>query len=443
MDGSNATAVVQARMPTDVEAVAALTEARERTLALVASISEVNLERVHSKLMSPLVWDLGHIAAFEDLWLGHRYGDRALLRDGLAEIYDAFETPREARGDLDFLHPGEARDYLAEVRTRTLEILAERGLGDGTLVELVLRHEQQHNETMLQTIQLAQLSDYLLPGPPTATASATDQQPYGGGLELVEVPAGPCTIGAAANGFAYDNERSRHRTDVRGYLIGHTPITNATYLTFVEGGGYERREWWSAEGWAWKEDYDITRPQGWTADLRSEWRLHQLEPLHPNRPVVHISWFEADAFARAHDLRLPTEIEWEKAATWDQELEAARLAPWGDEPTVVGTHANLDHLAGGPIPVDLHPDGASPYGCLGMIGDVWEWTASPFAGYPGFVAYPYREYSEVFFGPDYLTLRGGSWATRARVATATFRNWDYPQRRQIFAGMRVAKDLPR
>ncbi|MGH2870012.1 MAG: ergothioneine biosynthesis protein EgtB [Solirubrobacteraceae bacterium] len=441
MDGCNATAVAHALRPADAEVVAALTEARERTLALVASVGEADLERVHSKLMSPLVWDLGHIAAFEDLWLGHRHGDRPLLRDGLAEIYDAFETPRAARGDLDFLRPGEAREYLAEVRTQTLEVLAQRGLGDGMIPELVLRHEHQHNETMLQTLQLSQLRDYALPGP--ATAFGTGRSSYGGGLELVEVPAGRCTIGAGATGFAYDNERPRHHTDVRGYLIGRTPITNASYLTFVEGGGYERREWWSAEGWAWKEDYDITRPEGWTTDLRAQWRLHKLEPLHPNRPVVHISWFEADAFARAHDLRLPTEVEWEKAATWDQELGAARPAPWGDQPTVAGMHANLDHLAGGPTPVDAYPDGQSPYGCLGMIGDVWEWTASPFAGYPSFNAYPYREYSEVFFGPEYLTLRGGSWATRARVATATFRNWDYPQRRQIFAGMRVAKDLPR
>jgi iron(II)-dependent oxidoreductase len=442
MDGSNATAVAHAMASADAEAVAALTDARERTLALVAPISEADLERVHSKLMSPLVWDLGHIAAFEDLWLVHRHGGRPLQRDGLAEIYDAFETPRASRGDLDFLRPGEARDYLAEVRQRSLEVLAEPGKRDGMITELVLRHEQQHNETMLQTIQLARLADYRPVGPAPA-GRHSGESAHGGGLELVEIPAGPCTVGAASTGFAYDNERPRHHTDVRGYLIGRTPITNASYLTFVEGGGYERREWWSAEGWAWKEDYDITRPEGWMADLRSEWRLHQLEPLHPNRPVVHISWFEADAFARAHDLRLPTEIEWEKAATWDQELGAARPAPWGDEPAIAGVHANLDQLAGGPTPVDACPDGASPYGCLGMVGDVWEWTASPFDGYPGFRAYPYREYSEVFFGPEYLTLRGGSWATRARGATATFRNWDYPQRRQIFAGMRVAKDLPR
>ena len=261
------------------------------------------------------------------------------------------------------------------------------------------------------------------------------------GLDLVEVPAGECTLGTGPEGFSYDNERPCHRTDVRGYLIGRTPITNATYLTFVEGGGYERREWWSREGWAWKEDYDITRPGGWTADHSAEWRLAGLQPLAPDRPVVHISWFEADAFARAHGLRLPTEAEWEKAATWDQERGIARRNPWGDDPTLPGVHANVDLVAYGPQAAGGLPAGASPYGCLGMIGDVWEWTASNFGGYPGFTPFPYREYSEVFFGSEYRVLRGGSWATRARVATPTFRNWDYPQRRQIFSGLRVARDL--
>ena len=261
------------------------------------------------------------------------------------------------------------------------------------------------------------------------------------GLELIEIPAGPCTIGIGPDGFAYDNERPRHRTDVRGYLIGHAPITNASYLTFVEGGGYERREWWSDEGWAWKEDYDISRPGSWTADRTAEWRIGQLEPLDPHRPVVHVSWFEADAFARAHGARLPTEIEWEKAATWDQGQGAARLYPWGNDPPTPGVHANMDHFGCGAAPVGAYPAGTSPYGCLGMIGDVWEWTSSDFGGYPGFRPHPYKEYSQVFFGPDYKVLRGGSWASRARVITPTFRNWDYPQRRQIFSGFRIARDL--
>ena len=420
------------------DAVDALQEARARTLALVASVPDVDLERVHSDLMSPLVWDLAHIAAFEDLWLVHRYGGQPLLHEDLTAVYDAFETPRAQRGDLPLLGANGAREYLEEVRGRTLALIDERGIGDGVLHEMVLRHEQQHGETMLQTIQLARLTYY---EPVGGRAARERSQTTLTGLELIEIPAGECTIGAPRNGhFAYDNERPRHRTDVRGYLIGHVPITNATYLTFVEGGGYERREWWSDEGWHWKEQYDITRPLAWTADHAAEWRLGALEPLHPDRPVVHISWFEADAFARAHRARLPTEIEWEKAATWDQEMGTAHANPWGPGAAEPGLHANVDHVECGPAATGLYLEGASPSGCLGMVGDVWEWTASDFRGYPGFVAHPYKEYSEVFFGPDYKVLRGGSWATRARVITATFRNWDYPQRRQIFSGVRIAKD---
>jgi len=422
---------------TTADTVDALQEARERTLALVASVSDRDLERVHSKLMSPLVWDLGHIAAFEDLWLAHRWGGRALLRADLAAIYDAFETPRAVRSDLPLLGPAAAHEYLAEVRMRTLDVIDERGVGDGSLHELVLRHEHQHNETMLQTLQLARLADYEPAGvQPLPELSG----PRPTGLELVEIPAGACTIGASADGFAYDNERPRHRTDVPAFRIGRTPITNAGYVGFVEGGGYEQREWWSDEGWTWKERYGIGRPGGWTNDHGAEWRLGRREPLDPDRPVIHVSWFEAEAFARAHGARLPTEVEWEKAATWDEDNGAARALPWGTDPLVPGVHANVDQRGGGPAPAGVYHSGASPYGCLGMIGDVWEWTASRFEAYHGFVAHPYKEYSEVFFGTDYRVLRGGSWATRARVATSTFRNWDYPQRRQIFAGIRIATD---
>jgi iron(II)-dependent oxidoreductase len=426
---------------TEAEAVEALAEARTRTQAVVATVSEQDLSSVHSPLMSPLVWDLGHIAAFEDLWIVHRYGGRPLLREELLDVYDAFETPRAGRGSLPILGPGAAREYLEEVRERSLSVISERGIGDGVITEMVIRHEQQHNETMLQTVELARLDAYDLPRCPQASRSRAEAS-TGTGLELVEIPAGPCTIGAEADRFSYDNERPRHHTDVRGYLIGRTPITNATYLTFVEGGGYERREWWSREGWAWKEDYDITRPQGWTPDLSCEWRLSKLEPLRDARPVVHISWFEADAFARAHGLRLPTEAEWEKAATWDQDAGQARVQPWGEEPPQAGVHANLDQLTGGTTPAGSLAGGASPYGCLDMIGNVWEWTASDFNGYPGFRPFPYPEYSEVFFGSEYKVLRGGSWATRPRVGDATFRNWDFPDRRQIFSGVRVAKDSP-
>jgi iron(II)-dependent oxidoreductase len=418
----------------------ALSDTRARTLALVAHLDDDALERVHSPLMSPLVWDLGHIAAFEDLWLAHRGAGLPLLRPDLAEVYDAFETPRAHRGDLPYLRRGEALAYLAAVRERVLELAGSDSAAEATSYELVLRHEQQHTETMLQTMQLAHLPAPSNASAPTFGGSSADPPPVSlTGLELVEVSAGPCTIGAAADGFAYDNERPRHGCNLPAFRIGRSAVTNGAFQAFVEGGGYARPEWWTREAWAWKEQYDIERPAGWTADGH-EWRMDRCEPLDPSKPVVHVSWFEADAFARAHEARLPTETEWEKAATWDQQTRIARPQPWGDAADADPGVANVDQRAFGTVAVGTHPAGASPAGCLGMIGDTWEWTAGGFEGYPGFAAYPYREYSEVFFGGDYHVLRGGSWATRSRVATPTFRNWDHPQRRQIFAGLRIAKD---
>ena len=347
-----------------------LTTVRERTVGLVAHLGAADLERQIDPLMSPLVWDLGHIAAYEDLWLVHRFAGRPLLRPELTAVYDAFETPRSVRGQIELLDAGEAFAYLDHVRARTLAVLGALG-PHPVLHELVLRHELQHTETMRQAMRLGGL---LAPGEPPDV-------PLGGEDAWVEVPGGAFLMGAGPDGFSYDNERPRHGADLKRFRIGRTPITNGTWLTFTEGGGYVRREWWTDEGWAWKEDYDITHHAGAAAG-------------HPDAPVCHISWFEAAAFARFSGARLPTEAEWERAATWDQGIAET--------------------------------------------GRVWEWTASPFTGYPGFVAYPYREYSEVFFGDGYRVLRGGSWATHQRVATPTFRNWDLPERRQIFAGVRLA-----
>ncbi|HMJ02123.1 MAG TPA: DinB family protein, partial [Conexibacter sp.] len=234
------------------ELLDALAEARSRTLALVAHLDDGALERVHSPLMSPLVWDLGHIAAFEDLWLARNGAGLPLLRPDLAEVYDAFETPRAQRGELPYLRRAEALAYLAAVRERPLAYAPD---GDGLLHELVLRHEQQHTETMLQTMQLAHL-----PAPPQTSAGAPSSRAVGAddltGLELLDVPAGPCTLGAPADSFAYDNERPRHAIELPAFRIGRAPVTNGAFHEFAESGGYQRREWWTREAWAWKEEYD-------------------------------------------------------------------------------------------------------------------------------------------------------------------------------------------
>jgi iron(II)-dependent oxidoreductase len=359
--------------------VDALRVARDRTLQLVAHLAPADLERQVHPIMSPLVWDLGHIAAYEDLWLVHRFAGEPLLRPDLTARYDAFETPRTLRGEIPLLDTAGALAYLRDVRERTLEALDGRA-PDPDVHEMVVRHELQHTETMRQAMALGAL---LPPGEPPLG-------PVGAAEEWVSVPGGAFRMGAGGDGFAYDNERPAHDVEVAPFRIARRPVTNGTWLRFAEGGGYERREWWSDEGWAWKEDYDITHHPSVAAGL-------------PDAPVCHVSWFEADAFARARGARLPTEAEWERAATWDQ-------------------------------------GNGTPRGALDAVGRVWEWTADRFAGYPGFVAHPYREYSEVFFGDGYRVLRGGSWATAPRVATSTFRNWDLPERRQIFAGVRLAAE---
>jgi iron(II)-dependent oxidoreductase len=355
----------------------ALDLARERTLALVDGLDDATLERAWTPMMSPLAWDMGHIAAYEDLWIAHRHGGLPLLRPELADLYDAFETPRILRGDLDFLRGDALRAHLDEVRDRTTDVLEREGPGDGTIAEMVACHELQHQETMRQTLFLAGLPG----GRPAAGAErAVDRDGW------IEIPGGPFSMGAPDGRFAFDNERPRHVVELRPFAIARRPVTNATWLTFTEGGGYERREWWSDEGWAWKEQYDITHPQGWDG-----------APVDPRQPVLHVSWFEADAFARSQGARLPTEAEWERAAT--------------------SAHETLQGTAFG-----------------------WEWTATEFHGYPGFVPHPYHEYSAPFFDAGYRVLRGGSWATHPRLRTATNRNWDRPQRRQIFSGVRLARD---
>jgi gamma-glutamyl hercynylcysteine S-oxide synthase len=420
-----------------------LEEARERTRWLLRTLSDEELAAQHDPVMSPLIWDYGHIGNYEELWLLNRTFGRSLSARELYDIYDASLTPRSERPSLAMLDRASADRYLDAVREAALEALAQADLEgedpllkEGFVYHMILQHEYQHNETMLQTLQRMKGEGYR----PEAAADLPPGDPRDG--EMVHVPGGPFVIGTDDRAWALDNERGAHETEVPEFYLDRTPVTNRAYVEFVEDGGYEREELWSPVGWSWMRAEGISSPKHWYQKEPHDWWTQRFgfdEPLTMDAPVMHVSWYEADAYARWAGKRLPTEAEWEKAASWDPQAGAGRLYPWGEEaPTP--ERANLDQLAFRPAEAGAYPTGASPCGALGMIGDVWEWTATEFSAYAGFQSFPYREYSETFFESGLMVLRGGSWATRPGAIRNTFRNWDFPVRRQLFCGFRCASD---
>ena len=419
-----------------------LQEARARTFLLVSPLSDEELHAQHDPLMSPILWDLGHIAHFEELWLTRNL-DGPIEFVEMPGLYNPFEHPRSTRGALPLPEIDRCRGIMDEIRARVLARLVHTDtddanplVRDGYVFRMVLQHEYQHNETMLQTLQLKRGTPYV-PLERRALPPAL-RAPSGG---MVRFPGGAVEIGTADRSEAYDNERPRHVVNVRPFFIDVDPVTNDDYLRFIEAGGYSRADYWSDAGRRWLAESNAEAPKYWYRE-GGRWMTRVMDrsgPVQPNHPVCHVTWHEAEAFARFAGKRLPTEIEWEAAASWDPAAGRKRRFPWGDEP-VTPELANVDQLGFGTAPVGAYPRNVSPIGCSGMIGDVWEWTAGDFRAWPGFEAFPYQEYSEVFFGDEYKVLRGGSWATRPGAVRNTFRNWDYPIRRQIFSGFRCARD---
>jgi len=422
--------------------VAELTAARDRSFGLtVGALEDPELTSQVSPLMSPLVWDLAHIGNYEEQWLLRAAAGASAVRPDIDDIYDAFEHPRAERPSLPLLSPAESRAYVTVVRDKVIDSLEKVPLvgalaGDGFVYHMVIQHEHQHDETMLATHQLRKGAPVLLDPPDSPAAAGADVVPE------VLIPGGPFLMGTSDDPWAYDNERPGHMVDVPSFCIDTTPVGNAAYAAFIEAGGYRDSRWWHPKGWEWRSSSGKEAPGFWFRE-GGQWlrrRLGRVEPVPMDEPVQHVNWYEADAYARWAGRRLPTEAEWEKAASWDPVAERKRRLPWGDAGEA-DEHANLGQRRLRPAPLGSYPEGASAYGVRQLVGDVWEWTSSGFDGYPGFRSFPYKEYSEVFFGGDYKVLKGGSWATHPLSGRPTFRNWDYPIRRQIFAGFRCARDV--
>jgi gamma-glutamyl hercynylcysteine S-oxide synthase len=445
--------------------VLGLTRARERTLRLL-DFEDVDLSSQYDPLMSPLVWDLAHIGQQEELWL-LRGGDPdrpGMLPQAVDGLYDAFMYPRASRVDLPLLSPNQARAYCRTVRTAALDALdalpgepepdprarlspangwdahsgparpAASAESTGSFVfAMVVSHENQHDETILQALNLR-------PGPPLlqATSIPPPGRPGVAGTSVL-VPGGPFVLGvdAASEPFSLDNERPAHVVDVPPFRIGRVPVTNGEWRQFIDDGGYTQPRWWSTRGWEHRQRAGLTAPQFWEVDGCTRTRFGRVEDIPADEPVQHVTYFEAEAYAAWAGARLPTETEWEKACAWDPQANARRRNPWGaQEPSAA--HANLGGSALRPAPVGAYPSGASPCGAEQMLGDIWEWTSSPLRPWPGFTPMIYQRYSQPFFGGDYRVLRGGSWAVEASILRPSFRNWDHPYRRQIFSGVRLA-----
>ena len=421
------------------ELVAQLREARHRTRRLTEDLSSPELMGPRLDIVNPVLWEIGHVGWFHEYWtLRHAHG-RAPLIERSDRLWDSSAVAHATRWQLDLPDRAGTFGYLADVLARQEDLLGG-ALDEGAryFYELAIRHEDMHVEALTYSRQTL---SYAPPG-----ALGEPRRPDAGGLPGdAAVPGGAWRLGStAADGFVFDNEKWAHETALAPFRIARAPVTNAEFAAFVEAGGYGAREFWSDAGWAWRQHRTAERPVYWQAKRDGVWtarRYRAVEELAPHAPVVFVTWFEAEAWCRWAGRRLPSEAEWEAAAIGEPTLDGRRLAdarrrwPWGAAaPTP--NHANLDYAFDGPVDVAACADGDSAFGCRQMIGNVWEWTVSDFLPFAGFAADPYQDYSQPWFGTRKV-LRGGCWATSARIARPAYRNFFTPDRNDVIAGFRT------
>jgi iron(II)-dependent oxidoreductase len=418
-------------------------DARERTFELVADLTRDQLLGPRLPIVNPLLWEIGHMAWFQEKWvLRHAGGQRPIREDGDA-LYDSAAIPHATRWDLPLPSREETLSYMRRVRDRVLDRLRQRQPDEAEVYFFLLSvfHEDMHTEAFTYTRQTLGYA-------PPRLSAVPGGVPGGGGGPLpgdTNVPGGTFLLGATPDEpFVFDNEKWAHSVDAKPFAMARAPVTQAEFALFVGDGGYRREELWSEEGRRWRETVGAEHPVYWRRGSDGAWLRRHFDtwvPLEPDRPVIHVSWYEAEAYCRWAGRRLPTEVEWEVAAAAEPDPGGGGLSPrkrrfpWGEDPPH-SERANLDWRAMGCLDVGSLPSGDSAFGCRQMIGNVWEWTSSDFLPYPGFATDPYKEYSAPWFGTRKV-LRGGSWATRSRLLRNTWRNFFTPDRRDVLAGFRT------
>jgi iron(II)-dependent oxidoreductase len=421
--------------------LAALIDARNLELELFEGVTDSQLLGKKGHFLEPPIWEIGHVGWFQEYWILRKLDGAPTLLSGSDGIYDSFNVPYRLRWDHRYPSRRQTLDYIAQVLERTIGRIESREPSEEEtyFYTLATLHEDMHAENLTHIFQTLAFPQPKL----SSFEPAASEPPVDGTYQPrdVTVPGGTFELGARRNEpFVFDNEKWAHPVVVGPFRISSTPVTNAQFQAFVDSGGYRRRELWSFRGWDWRRRARIENPLFWIKDERGwcERRFDDLAPLRPWHPVACVSWWEAEAFCRWAHRRLPTEAEWEMAASLDPETGLKRRFPWGDAPPLLD-QANLDYRARGTVDVRALPAGDSPLGCRQMIGNVWEWVADTFGPYPDFVCDPYKEYSEPYFGTKKV-LKGGSWSTRGRLIRNTWRNFYMRHRRNIFAGFRTCAE---
>ena len=412
-----------------------VTDARQRTLELIADLSDEQLLGPHLAIINPLLWEIGHVAWFQEIWVLRHLCKEQSLRPDADTLYDSAAVPHATRWDLLLPSRDGTLRYMRQVQEAVLDRLAQQPLDRelAYFVQLSVFHEDMHTEAFTYTRQTLSYPRPRLSG---LAADGALEGPLPGD---VEVPGGSFLLGATPEEpFVFDNEKWAHSVELRPFAIARAPVTQAEFAAFVEEACYQRREFWSEEGWRWRQATASEHPVYWERREGGRWWRRDFDrwlPLEPHLPVLHVSWYEAEAYCRWTGRRLPSEAEWEAAAAAEPGSGRKRRFPWGEAPPAP-EQANLDSLNLGCLDVAALAAGDSPWGCRQMIGNVWEWTASDFLPYPGFTPDPYKEYSEPWFG-THKVLRGGCWATRGRLLRNTWRNFYRPDRRDVWAGFRT------
>jgi ergothioneine biosynthesis protein EgtB len=422
----------------DAELIASLKDARARTLALVLDLPAAARLGPRLGVVNPPLWEVGHVGWFAERWLLRHGAGRAPRRADGDALYDSAAVPHEVRWDLPLPSWEETLAFLRAQLDAAIALL-DRGDADASLARLVLFHEDMHGEAFAYTRQTLGYAAPRLGAEPAAGG------PWPGDAQ---VPGGAFTLGAPdGEAFAFDNERPPRAVVVEPFAIARGPVTQAQLAEFAGDGGYARRELWSDAGWRWRAAAGADAPYAWRRD-GAGWQRRAFDrfvPLEPHRPALHVSWYEAEAYCRWARRRLPSEAEWEVAAAAEPDGQGGLAAtrrryPWGDAPPTAA-RANLDFWSSGAADVAAHAAGDSAFGCRQLLGNAWEWTASDFLPYPGFAPGLYREYSAPWFGA-HKVLRGGCFATRARLVTNAYRNFFTPDRRDVWAGFRTCAPTP-